>query len=123
MAAVTAPAFDTLATARKLKAAGVDDAQAEAHAEAIASAVHSGRDDLATRADLAAVKTDLASVKTDLAGVKVELAAVKADVRDVKAGIDGLKGKIDGAKWDLGLFLGFLSALGIAMAARLFGAF
>ena len=112
----SAPAFDTLATARKLKAAGVDDAQAEAHAEAIASAVHSGRDDLATR-------TDLAAVKADLAGVKVELAAVKDDVRDIKAGIDGLKGKIDGAKWGLGLFLGFLAALGIAMAARLFGAF
>ena len=109
MVAVTAPAFDTLATARDLEAAGGDDAQAEAHAEVIASAVHSGRDDLATRADLAAVKTDLA--------------AVKADVRDIKTGIDGLKGKIDGAKWGLGLFLGFLSALGIAMAARLFGAF
>ena len=55
MAAMRRTAFDTLATIRKLKAVGVDDAQAEAHAEAIASAVHSGRDDLATKADLAAV--------------------------------------------------------------------
>ena len=52
--AMTASAFDTLATARKLKAAGVAEAQAEAPAEAIASAVHSGRDDLATKADLKA---------------------------------------------------------------------
>ena len=35
---------DTLATARKLKAAGIADAQAEAHAEAIS--------ELATKADL-----------------------------------------------------------------------
>ena len=52
--AMTASAFDTLATARKLKAAGVAEAQAEAHAEATASAVHSGRDDLATKAGLKA---------------------------------------------------------------------
>ena len=87
MAAMRCTDFDTLATVRKLKAVGVDDAQAEAHAEAIASAVHSGRDDLATKADLAAVKTDLAAVK-------------KADVRDnktIKARIDALKGEI-GAK-------------------------
>ena len=47
-------AFDTLATARKLKAAGVEPAQAEAHAEAIASAMRDGA--LATRADLQALE-------------------------------------------------------------------
>lgn len=41
-------AFDTLATARKLKAAGVADAQAEA----IANAVRASRRELATKADL-----------------------------------------------------------------------
>lgn len=54
-------AFDTLATARKLKAAGVEDAQAEAHAEAAAAAVTGG--DLATKADL---KAGLASLETRL---------------------------------------------------------
>lgn len=49
--------FDTLATARKLKAAGIEDAQAEAHAEAIATAVTGGA--LATRADLAGLETRL----------------------------------------------------------------
>ncbi len=43
---------DTLATARKLKAAGIADAQAEAHAEAIADAVRASRSALATKADL-----------------------------------------------------------------------
>ena len=66
--AMTASAFDTLATARKLKAAGVAEAQVEAYAEAITSAVHNGRDDLATKADL-----------------KVEIAA--ADKRMLLAGI------------------------------------
>ena len=101
MAAMRRTAFDTLATIRKLKAVGVDDAQAEAHAEAIASAVHSGRDDLATKADLAAVK--------------------KADVRDnkaIKARIDALKGEIGDeihAKWGI-FFIGFLVGIGVTMA-------
>ena len=42
-----ATAFDTLATARKRKAAGI----ADAHAEAIASAIRAARGDLVTRAD------------------------------------------------------------------------
>ena len=36
---MTATGFDTLAYARRLKAAGVDEAQAEAHAEAVRDAV------------------------------------------------------------------------------------
>lgn len=54
-----AAAFDTLATARKLKAAGFNDVQAEAQAEAIAQAARRSRDDLATKADLAALETRL----------------------------------------------------------------
>ncbi len=50
-------AFDTLATARKLRAAGVAQAQAEAHAEAIGAAVDASRGDLATKADLANLET------------------------------------------------------------------
>lgn len=86
--ATTVPAFDTLAYARKLKAAGVDEAQAEAHAEAVRDAVTEG-------------------------------VATKADVRDLKADIRDLKTEITNIKW----VLGFLAALTLAMAARLFGAF
>ena len=46
--------FDTPAFARRLEAAGVDTAQAEAHAEAV-------RDAVATRADLAASFGSLAA--------------------------------------------------------------
>ena len=58
----TSFAFDTLATARELKAAGVAPAHAEAHAEAIAAAVLASRDDLATRADLASLETRLVKI-------------------------------------------------------------
>ena len=51
---VTATGFDTLTYARRLKAAGVDEAQAEAHAEAVRDAVTEG---VATKADLASLET------------------------------------------------------------------
>ena len=79
-----APAFDTLAYARKLKAAGVGEAQAEAVRDAVTEGV-----------------------------------ATKTDVRDLKADVRGLKTEITNMKW----VLGFLAALTLAMAARLFGAF
>ena len=61
------PGFDTLSYARRLKAAGVDEAQAEAHAEAVRDAVTEG---VATKDDLdrglAAAKVDLADLETRL---------------------------------------------------------
>lgn len=51
--------FDALAAARKLQAAGVDSRQAEAQAEVIAAAVGNMRDDLVTKADLAAAVSGL----------------------------------------------------------------
>ena len=53
---MTIAAFDTLAYARRLKEAGVDEAQAEAHAEAVRDAVTEG---VATKADLRATVADL----------------------------------------------------------------
>lgn len=101
-------------------------------ASAVASAIGNAGDRSATKADLGqlATKAELGAVKAELGTVRAELGTVKADVRDIKAGIAdlrtdiaGLKGRIDGAKWGLGLFLGFLAALGIAIAARIFGTF
>ena len=48
---MAATVFDTLAAARKLKAAGVEAAQAEAHAETIADAIAGGG--LAAKTDIA----------------------------------------------------------------------
>ncbi len=74
----TATGFDTLAYARRLKAAGVDEAQAEAHAEAVRDAVTEG---VATKADL---DNGLAAVKADL---KAAVADLKADMLKVAIGI------------------------------------
>ena len=78
-----AHAFDTLAYARKLKAVGVDEAQAEAHAEAVRDAVTEG---VATKADLdnghTALRTDLenqiSALKKDLEN---QISALRLEVK------------------------------------------
>ena len=97
------PGFDTLSYVRRLKAAGVDEAQAEAHAEAVRDAVTEGvatKDDLdaglaAARIDsdkgFAELKADVVrledkmATKDDVAELKVEL---KADVAALRVDLD-----------------------------------
>ena len=69
---VTTTGFDTLACARRLKAAGVDEAQAEAHAEAVRDAITEG---VATRADLKAAVADL---KADMLKVAIGIVFANA---------------------------------------------
>ena len=69
---MTATGFDTLAYARRLKAAGVDEAQAEAHAEAVRDAITEG---VATRADLKAAVADL---KADMLKVAIGIVFANA---------------------------------------------
>ena len=89
---MTATTFNPLATARDLKAAGVEAEQAEAIAEgmrqAADAAANADRGDLATKADLANLAT------------KADLAALRSEMR-----------------W----MFGFQGALILAIAARLFG--
>ncbi|HAT50083.1 MAG: hypothetical protein HQL07_10925 [Nitrospirae bacterium] len=54
-------AFDTLAYAKKLKAAGVPESQAEVHAEAMAELVE---DRLATKLDIELVRRDMKALAT-----------------------------------------------------------
>ena len=63
--------FDTLAHVRTLREAGVEQKQAEAHAEA-ARALRAG---LATKADLAAIEADIAVIKA-----RLDTFATKADL-------------------------------------------
>ena len=58
------------------RAAGVDDAMAKAAAGALA-----GREELASKADIAAVKAELSA---DIAAVKAEVADLKADLKLLK---------------------------------------
>ena len=60
----TAPGFDTLSYARRLKDAGVDDAQAEAHAEAARDHVVEA---VATKAGIARLKADIARLEDKMA--------------------------------------------------------
>ena len=60
--------FDTLTVARRFEAAGVDEKQAEAIAEAMREVSVANRGDFATKADLAALEARLkAEFKADLA--------------------------------------------------------
>ena len=59
-------AFDTLAAARDLEAAGVERRQAEAHAEALRQVASAGRDELATKADVAGLRAVNAQLETRL---------------------------------------------------------
>ncbi|MBF0191725.1 MAG: hypothetical protein HQL99_11395 [Magnetococcales bacterium] len=75
----TAIAFDTYAYVRKLRDAGVDEAQAAIQAEALVALVE---DRLATKQDMAALKRDLADVDANL---RKDLAMVEANLkRDIK---------------------------------------
>ena len=104
----TDPAFDTLAHARTLRETGVEDKQAEAHAEA-ARALRAG---LATKADLAVIEADIATIKArlDTFATKADLAVIEARLdafatktdldefatkADLKAGLDNLDTRID----------------------------
>ena len=75
----SAPGFDTLAYARRLKEAGVDEAQAEAHAEAVRDATTEG---VATKADIvrleAKIETGLASLKADVLKVAIGIVIANA---------------------------------------------
>ena len=70
-------AFDTLATARKLRAAGVAQAQAEAHAKAIGAS----RGNLVTKAVL---RSEIANLETR---VTVRLYGVAAGIVAANAGL------------------------------------
>ena len=86
-----APGFDTLSYARRLKAAGVDEAQAEAHAEAVRDAITQGA---ASKMDL---DKGLAALRVD---IDKGLAALKTDFDKGLAAVgnrmDGLENRMDG---------------------------
>ena len=96
----TDPAFDTLAHARTLREAGVENKQAEAHAEA-ARALRAG---LATKADLAVIEADIAAIKA-----RLDTFATKADL---SAGLSGLRADIYRILWmQTGVIVAVMTAL------------
>ena len=119
-----ATAFDPLAAARDLKAAGFEPEQAEALAAQLRVAAGADHAELATKADLAglraATKADLAehraATAADLAEIENRLTntlAMKAD----KADLAGLRAELGTIRWTVGLIAAFLFAIGL----RVFG--
>ncbi|MDE0330246.1 MAG: hypothetical protein OXL41_00100 [Nitrospinae bacterium] len=112
--------FDTLATARALKEAGLEERQAEA----IAEAIREGQGDLATKTDIEALKSDIEKLrfesKADLEKTKVEL---KADIEkfrgEAKTDLEKFRGE---AKTDLEravnrMLLAQIAVAGVLLAA------
>ena len=69
---MNATTFDSLAVARKLKVAGMEEKQAETIAEVMHETIAAPRERLLTKSDLAVVKTDLDAFEV---GIKAELKA------------------------------------------------
>lgn len=69
-----------------MKAAGIDETHARAHAEGLDQAL---REEVATKSDLAELRAEL---KSDIAELR---AAGKADIAEVRADIEGVKHEID----------------------------
>jgi hypothetical protein len=91
--------FDRLRYMDKLKSAGIPEAQARAHADAMDDAL---RESVATKGDVAAVKGDIALIRADL---KSEIARVEA--------------KIDIAVRDLTIRLGGMIIAGVVILAAI----
>ena len=105
---MTASTFNALAAARDLKAAGIEAEHAEAIAGAVHQAAGADRADLATKGDIDALKGDIDALKGDIDALRKE---TKAD----------LHREIGTLRSELRWILGFLAALILAMAAKLFG--
>ena len=77
--------FDTLAYVKKLKAAGVPEKQAEAHAETFAEIVE---DRIATKQDIRMLKQDLKELELSMKQeLKLGLASTKAEIIKWVAGM------------------------------------
>lgn len=80
------PLIDTLRLKTNLELAGMDERPAAVIADALG---HADVDQLATKADLAAVeaalKAEITIIKADVTALKAEIADIKADVKTLKA--------------------------------------
>lgn len=86
-------AFDTLAYAERLKAAGIDGAHANAHAEALRAALGEG---VATRADVREIRADIARLGGRIDGIEGRIDGIEGRIDGLEGRIDGLEGRLDG---------------------------
>ena len=82
---MNALAFDTHKAVKALKEAGADERLAEAVVATVGDAMG---ENVATKADIAAVRSDITGVRSDIAGVRSEIAAEIAGVRSEIAALE-----------------------------------
>ena len=109
--------FDSLTYARRLKAAGFSEAQAEALADANRELLMS---DLATKDDIAALRGDLAAMeqrqRNDMLGVDQKLAAMDQRLRvDMASMEQRLEARIEALGLRLTIRLGVMMGTAVAI--------
>ena len=114
--------FDTLEAAEALTHAGL----AEPHARAIAAMVRKAvSEGAATKADIGEVRAEIAGVRAEIgelrSEVRAEIAGVRAEIGEFKGEVRTEVGVVKAELWAIKWVLGFLFAIVVAMAARLFG--
>ena len=129
--------FDTMEAAEALTRAGLPEPQAKAIAITVRKAVSEG---VATKSDVGALRAELkgdigelrTELKSDIGALKAELKGdigelrteLKGDIGELKGDIGELRGEVGAVKaelWAVKWVLGFMFAIVLAMAARLFG--
>ena len=101
---MTSTDFDSISAAKRLRDAGFNADQAQAIVEGMHQAATADRNELATKADIAATKADIAALraesKADVAALKTELkadvAAVRIEMRIYGILIVAIAGKLFG---------------------------
>ena len=79
---MTATTFDALTAARDLESAGIERHQAEAIAKTMRDAAAADRDDLATKADLAALDAKIDTLRMETkADLHREIGTLRSEVR------------------------------------------
>ena len=85
-----ATAFDPLAAARDLKAAGFESEQAEALAAQLRVAAGADHADLATKADIAELKADIGALRSEFGSVRWAVGLIAAFVFVIGLRVFGL---------------------------------
>lgn len=108
--------FDKLAYIDSLKANGVSEDHARAHAAALDTALHEA---VATKADMADVKDLIAEVRSEIFEVRTDMKLAISDVRtEISAvHVEIVTAKSETLRWVFGMLLGQTALMVAVMAA------
>ena len=90
---MTSTDFDSISAAKRLRDAGFNADQAQAIVEGMHQAATADRNELATKADIAATKADIAALRAES---KADIAAVRIEMRIYGILIVAIAGKLFG---------------------------